>query len=37
MTGGRQDGDASADQNRFMRDVAGAVDEVVIEFGGDLE
>ena len=28
---------ASPDQNRFMRDVAGAVDEVVSEFGGALE
>lgn len=28
---------ASPDQNRFLRDVAGAVDEVVSEFGGDLE
>lgn len=28
---------ASPDQNRFMRDVAGAVDEVVAEFGGALE
>lgn len=28
---------ASPDQNRFLRDVADAVDEVVREFGGDLE
>ncbi|MFJ2257849.1 hypothetical protein ACIOKD_05785 [Streptomyces sp. NPDC087844] len=28
---------ASPDQNRFLRDVAEAVDEVVREFGGDLE
>ena len=28
---------ASPDQNRFLRDVAAAVDEVVSEFGGDLE
>lgn len=28
---------ASPDQNRFLRDVAQAVDEVVREFGGDLE
>lgn len=28
---------ASPDQNRFLRDVADAVDEVVSEFGGDLE
>jgi hypothetical protein len=28
---------ASPDQNRFLRDVAGAVDEVVTQFGGDLE
>lgn len=28
---------ASPDQNRFLRDVAEAVDEVVQEFGGDLE
>lgn len=28
---------ASPDQNRFLRDVAGAVGEVVTEFGGDLE
>lgn len=28
---------ASPDQNRFLRDVADAVDEVVRDFGGDLE
>jgi len=28
---------ASPDQNRFLRDVADAVDDVVREFGGDLE
>lgn len=28
---------ASPDQNRFLRDVASAIDEVVHEFGGDLE
>lgn len=28
---------ASPDQNRFLRDVADAVDEVVREFGGDLQ
>ncbi|MCX6399697.1 MAG: hypothetical protein NTX33_07200, partial [Propionibacteriales bacterium] len=28
---------ASPDQNRFLRDVADVVDEIVREFGGDLE